>query len=59
MKKITACHLGDCTTFLQINGDPTKVVGAGKQDAVKAVETIHINLTDVQQIVGLYGYKVR
>ena len=48
IKKVTACHLNDCTTFIQFNGSDTMIAEAGNKDSMQAADTIEVNLSEFQ-----------
>ena len=59
VKKITACHFKDATTFLMFNESPQLTWGAQETDVMKQVKEIECMLKDTQQIVGVYGHKMQ
>ena len=59
VRQITACHHRDSTNFLQFNDDTRVHFGAQRADMMKQAKQIECILKETQQIVGLYGYKMK
>ena len=56
---VTACHFGDSTSFVMLNGDPDLAFGAQRTDTMHQVKQVERRVQPLQQVVGIYGYKVK
>ena len=59
MRHILGCHFRDTTCFVCFNEDIALSHGASRNDVSAQVAQLQYHLKETQQIVGVYGWKLK